>query len=70
MAGTPSDTTRLIALRAGEVQRIQLAAGETVEYVIESPFEPKKAVVDPDVRTLMLNRKLAEADVTRENNPG
>jgi Ca2+-binding RTX toxin-like protein len=30
MAGAPSDTTRLIALRAGEVQRIQLAAGETV----------------------------------------
>ena len=32
--------------------------------VIEGDFEPKKAVVDPDVRTLMLNRKLAEADVT------
>ena len=28
------------------------------------PDEPKKVVVDPDVRTLMLNRKLAEADVT------
>jgi hypothetical protein len=46
--------------------RATIAAGETVEYVIESPFEPRKAVVDPDVRTLMLNRKLAEADVTRE----
>ena len=46
--------------------RAMIAAGETVEYVIESPFEPRKAVVDPDVRTLMLNRKLAEADVARE----
>ena len=43
--------------------RAVLSAGETVEFAIESAFEPKKAVVDPDVRTLMLNRKLAEADV-------
>ena len=46
--------------------RAMIAAGETVEYVIESPFGPRKAVVDPAVRTLMLNRKLAEADVARE----
>ncbi|MFM9168941.1 MAG: hypothetical protein ACKOTD_02135, partial [Phycisphaerales bacterium] len=39
-------------------------AGETVEFTIESDFKPTKAVVDPDVRTLMLNRKLAEGDVT------
>ena len=32
--------------------------------MVESDFEPAKAVVDPDVRTLMLNRKLAESDVT------
>jgi hypothetical protein len=40
-----------------------IAAGETVEFVIESAFEPKKAVIDPDVRTLMLNRKTAERDI-------
>jgi hypothetical protein len=43
--------------------RKTIAAGEVVEFVIEGDFEPKKVVVDPDVRTLMLNRKLAEADV-------
>lgn len=31
--------------------------------MIESPFRPAKAIVDPDVRTLMLNRKDAEATV-------
>jgi hypothetical protein len=41
-----------------------IKAGETLEWTIESPFEPKKAVVDPDVRTLMLGRKTARADVT------
>ncbi len=44
--------------------RRTIAAGEAVEFVVESDFEPAKAVVDPDVRTLMLNRKLAESDVT------
>ncbi|MFM8731750.1 MAG: hypothetical protein ACKOGJ_04385, partial [Phycisphaerales bacterium] len=44
--------------------RRTLAAGETVELTIESGFKPTKAMVDPDVRTLMLNRKLAEGDVT------
>jgi hypothetical protein len=44
--------------------RRTIAAGEVVEFVVESDFEPAKAVVDPDVRTLMLNRKLAESDVT------
>jgi hypothetical protein len=32
--------------------------------VIESAFQPKKAVADPDVHTLMIGRKTAEADVT------
>ena len=41
-----------------------IKAGETLEWTIETPFEPKKAVVDPDVRTLMLGRKTAGADVT------
>ncbi|MFM9180602.1 MAG: hypothetical protein ACKOV8_05050, partial [Phycisphaerales bacterium] len=44
--------------------RRTITAGETVEFTIESDFKPTKAVVDPDVRTLMLNRKLAEGDVT------
>jgi aminopeptidase N len=43
--------------------RATIAPGETVEFVIESAFEPRKALVDPDVRTLMLNRKSAERDV-------
>jgi hypothetical protein len=37
--------------------------GEKAEFVVESPFKPTKAVVDPDVRMLMLNRKAAEGDV-------
>lgn len=41
-----------------------IAADQELEYVFETPFEPKKAVADPDVRTLMLGRKTAEADVT------
>ena len=44
--------------------RRTIAAGETVEFTIESDFKPAKAVIDPDVRTLMLNRKLADGDVT------
>jgi len=40
-----------------------IAADQELEYVFETPFEPKKAVADPDVRTLMLGRKTAEADV-------
>ncbi|MFM8639271.1 MAG: M1 family metallopeptidase, partial [Planctomycetota bacterium] len=40
-----------------------ISAGETIELTIESDFKPTKAVVDPDVRTLMLNRKLAERDL-------
>ena len=41
-----------------------ISAGEAVEFTLESDFKPTKAVVDPDVRTLMLNRKLAEADAS------
>ena len=41
-----------------------IAAGATAEYVIETTFQPKKAVADPDVHTLMIGRKTAEADVT------
>ncbi|MCX5640213.1 MAG: hypothetical protein NT059_05290, partial [Planctomycetota bacterium] len=41
-----------------------IAAGATAEYVIETTFQPKKAIADPDVHTLMLGRKTAEADVT------
>jgi hypothetical protein len=33
--------------------------------VIASEFEPKKVLVDPDVRTLMLNRKAAERDIAK-----
>jgi aminopeptidase N len=40
-----------------------ISAGETIALTIESDFKPTKAVVDPDVRTLMLNRKLAERDL-------
>ena len=43
--------------------KAMVAGGETAEFAIESAFEPKKAVVDPDVRTLMLNRKTAERAV-------
>ena len=41
-----------------------IAADQELEDVFETPFEPRKAVADPDVRTLMLGRKTAEADVT------
>jgi len=44
--------------------RRTIGPGETIEFTIESPFRPAKAIVDPDVRTLMLNRKDAEATVT------
>ena len=44
--------------------QLTVGPGETVEVTIESPFRPVKAVVDPDVRTLMLNRKDAEGKVT------
>ncbi len=40
-----------------------LTAGETGEVDVESDFEPKEVVVDPDVRVLMLNRRSARADV-------
>jgi hypothetical protein len=43
--------------------RRTVGPGETAEFVVESPFKPTKAVVDPDVRMLMLNRKAAEGDV-------
>jgi hypothetical protein len=45
-------------------QRV-LTAGEVLELVIASEFEPKKVLVDPDVRTLMLNRKAAESDIAK-----
>ena len=45
--------------------RLTIGPGETVEVTIESPFRPDRAIVDPDVRTLMLNRKDAEASVSR-----
>jgi hypothetical protein len=45
-------------------QRV-LTAGEVLELVIASEFEPKKVLVDPDVRTLMLNRKAAERDIAK-----
>jgi aminopeptidase N len=48
--------------------RRTIGPGETVELTLESDFRPTKAVVDPDVRTLMLNRKSAERDV-REVTP-
>jgi hypothetical protein len=40
-----------------------IGPGETVELTIESPFKPTKVVIDPDVRTLMLNRKQATRDL-------
>lgn len=40
-----------------------VAAGETSEVEIESDFEPKEVIIDPDVRVLMLNRKAARVDV-------
>jgi aminopeptidase N len=40
-----------------------IAAGATAEYVIESPFKPKKVIADPDVHILMIGRKVAEADI-------
>jgi hypothetical protein len=40
-----------------------IGPGETVDVTIESPFRPIKAIIDPDVRTLMLNRKGAETTV-------
>jgi hypothetical protein len=40
-----------------------IGPGETVELTIESAFRPEKAIIDPDVRTLMLNRKGAETTV-------
>jgi hypothetical protein len=43
--------------------RRTVGPGEKAEFVVESPFKPTKAVVDPDVRMLMLNRKAAEGDV-------
>lgn len=41
----------------------RISAGEAIELTVESPFKPAKALVDPDVRTLMLNRKLAEREL-------
>lgn len=48
MAGTPGDTTRLVALRAGEVQRILLAAGETV-VIVEDPSVLQTTIEDGNV---------------------
>ncbi len=41
--------------------RVTLGAGESRSLTLRCAFKPEKVVVDPDVRVLQLNRKLAEA---------
>jgi hypothetical protein len=40
-----------------------IAAGDTVTVTIRSSFKPKRAVVDPDVQLLMLEREAARREV-------
>jgi len=41
--------------------RVVLGAGESRTFTIHTPFEPKRLVVDPDVRVLQLRREKAQA---------
>ncbi|MCC6930436.1 MAG: ABC transporter permease [Gemmatimonadaceae bacterium] len=47
------------------ITRVTVGARDSLSVTLRSPFEPEKVVVDPDVRLLMLRRKLAEAKVTK-----
>jgi hypothetical protein len=48
---------------------LTLGAGEEREVAIETPFEPQKLVVDPDVRMLMLERQKAEVKLKVKGKP-
>ncbi|MFO0961387.1 MAG: M1 family aminopeptidase [Phycisphaerales bacterium] len=50
---------------AEETAQADAAKAREVVFEIRSDFEPKKAVVDPDVQTLQVRRKQAEADVKK-----
>ena len=50
---------------AQALARVTPAAGARDTVRIRSPFEPEKAVIDPDVRVLQLRRPLAELKVSQ-----
>lgn len=47
------------------ITRVTVGGMDSLEVTLRSPFEPEKVVVDPDVRLLMLRRKLAERTVPK-----
>jgi len=47
------------------ITRVTIGGNDSLVVTLRSPFEPEKVVVDPDVRVLMLRRKLAERKVTK-----
>ncbi|MCC7324080.1 MAG: hypothetical protein IT358_09640, partial [Gemmatimonadaceae bacterium] len=62
----PADTTKKAATPyAQALTRVTIGGGETRTVKVRSPFGPEKVVVDPDVRVLMLRRKLAERKVDK-----
>ncbi len=62
----PADSTKKAATPyAQALTRVTIGGGETRTVKVRSSFGPEKVVVDPDVRVLMLRRKLAERKVDK-----